>query len=287
VAAPPTIQYTFDEGTGTFAADAGASGTNTGVLVGAAKPAWVPGRTGAGALSFSGNGAYNQTNQSAVQVSSNLIAPLGTTSTLAAWVKTTQTGSNNHQQAPAITGVDQQGTTSDINWGTLNASGQIGIYVGDTGGVYSTSPINDGQWHHVAMTRDATTGQVQLYIDGVLNGSSTLAAATGIKAAQFYLIGALTDRSSAGYVTGANYFNGQLDDVRIYNRVLSALEISQIGSAPSAAGTAANPPCHTDGAGGLSPFASASAVVRSSARAALRISDNAKFPSWHSYGSTR
>src|SRR5205085_6800718 len=84
------------------------------------------------------------------------------------------------------------------------------------------------------------SGQVQLYVDGVLNGSSSLP--TGVKAAQFYLIGALTDRSSAGYVTGANYFNGQLDDVRIYNRVLSASEISQIGTAPSApVGLSASP----------------------------------------------
>ena len=233
VLTPPVIQYQFDEGSGTFAADSGTGGTNTGVLVGTTKPAWVAGRIGTGALSFSGTGAYNQTNQSAVQVSSNLIAPLGTTSTLTAWVNTTQVGSNTHSQAPAITGVDQAGTSSDINWGTLNATGRIGIYVGDTGGVYSTNPVNDGQWHSVAMTRDATTGQVQLYVDGVLNGSSTLD--TGVKAAQFYLIGALTDRSSTGYVTGANYFNGQLDDVRIYNRVLSASEISQIGSAPAAA----------------------------------------------------
>jgi hypothetical protein len=141
-------------------------------------------------------------------------------------------GNSNHQLAPAITGVDQQGTTSDINLGTLNATGRIGIFVGDTGGVYSTNPINDGTWHNVAMTRDSTTGVVQLYIDGVLNGSSTLD--TGLKAAQFYLIGALTDRNSTGNITGANYFNGQLDDVRIYNRVLSAAEISQIGSAPAA-----------------------------------------------------
>jgi hypothetical protein len=228
-----TQLYNFDEGTGTFAADSGSTGANTGVLVGTTKPAWVTGRIGAGALSFSGTGAYNETKQSAVQVTSNLVNPMGKTSTLTAWVNTTQTGSSNHQQAPAITGVDQQGTTGDINWGTLNASGQIGIYVGDTGGVYSASPINDGTWHNVAMTRDSTTGVVQLYIDGVLNGSSTLD--TGFKAAQFYLIGALTDRNSSGNVTGANYFNGQLDDVRIYNRVLSAAEISQIGSAPSAA----------------------------------------------------
>jgi hypothetical protein len=229
---PPTLWYHFDDGTGTFAADSGAAGTNTGVLVGATLPSWVTGRIGTNALQFTGTGAYNQTKQSAVQVTSNMIQPLGTTSTLTAWVKTTQTGSNNHQQAPAITGVDQQGTTSDINWGTLNASGQMGIYVGDTGGVYSTSPINDGNWHSIAMTRDATTGQVQIYVDGALNNSGTFD--TGIKAAQFYLIGALTDRNSSGYVTGANYFNGQLDDIRVYNRVLSSGEISQIGAAPSA-----------------------------------------------------
>jgi hypothetical protein len=227
-----TQLYNFDEGASTFAADSGSTGANTGVLVGTTKPVWVSGRIGSGALSFSGTGAFNQTKQSAVQVTTNLFNPLGKTSTLTAWVKTTQTGNNNHQQAPAITGVDQQGTTGDINWGTLNASGRIGIFVGDTGGVYSTNPINDGTWHNVAMTRDSKTGVVQLYIDGVLNGSSTLD--TGLKAAQFYLIGALTDRNSSGNVTGANYFNGQLDDIRIYNRVLSAAEIAQIGSAPAA-----------------------------------------------------
>jgi hypothetical protein len=226
----PIALYQFDDGAGTIAADS--AGINTGVLVGTTKPAWVAGHAGTGALSFSGNGVYNQTKQSAVQVSSNLVATLGTTSTLTAWVKTTQIGSNIHLQAPAITGVDQAGTTSDINWGTLNASGQIGIYVGDSGGVYSTSPINDGQWHNVAITRAATTGQVQLYIDGVINNSGTLDA--GTKAAQFYLIGALTNRNSSGYVTGANYFNGQLDEVRIYNRVLTAIEIAEIGQPPSA-----------------------------------------------------
>ena len=117
-----TLLYNFDEGTSTFAADSGSTGVNTGVLVGTTPPAWVSGRIGTGALSFSGTGAFNQTKQSAVQVTSNLGHPLGKTSTLTVWVKTTQTGSNNHQQAPAITGVDQQGTTGDINWGTLNAS---------------------------------------------------------------------------------------------------------------------------------------------------------------------
>ncbi len=226
VVSPPVTIYHFDDGSGNFAADS--AGSNTGVLVGATKPQWVAGQVGSGALSFSGNGAYNQTNQSAVQVSSNLVTPLGGTSTFSVWVQTTQIGNNNHQQAPAITGVDQLGTTGDINWGTLDATGRIGIYVGDAGGIYSTNPINDGQWHNVTMTRDATTGAVQLYVDGVLNSSSSFD--TGYKAAQFYLIGALTIRSSAGNVIGATYFNGQLDDIQIYDRVLSARRFNSSAS---------------------------------------------------------
>ena len=85
--------------------------------------------------------------------------------------------------APAITGVEQSGAGNDINWGTLNASGDIGIYVGDSGGIYSTSPINDGQWHNIAMTRNASTGVVQLYIDGKLNATGTFA--TGNLTSQF------------------------------------------------------------------------------------------------------
>ncbi|HVT28060.1 MAG TPA: LamG-like jellyroll fold domain-containing protein, partial [Lacipirellulaceae bacterium] len=230
VATPPVYYYAFDDGSGTFASDS--AGTNTGVLVGATKPQWVAGRLGSSALSFSGNGAYNQTNQSAVQVSSNLVNPLGGTSTFSAWVKTTQTGSNNHSQAPALTGVDQLGSTGDINWGTLNAAGDIGIYVGDSGGIYSTTPINDGQWHNVTMTRDAFTGVVQLYVDGTLNNTGSFDI--GYKAAQFYLVGALTVRNSSGNVVGANYFNGQIDNVQIYNRVLSSTEISALGEPPSA-----------------------------------------------------
>jgi len=45
-------------------------------------------------------------------------------------------------------------------------------------------------------------------------------------------------------------------------------------------------PCQTDGGGGARPFFSASSAARSSERAALRILCSARFPSWHSYGST-
>jgi titin len=228
----PVDLYHFDAGTGTTALDS--AGTNTGTLVGTTLPTWVaPGRVGAAALSFSGTGTYNQTNQSAVQLSSDLSPILGSTSSIDAWIKTTQVGNNTHWQAPAITGVEQASGGNDINWGTLNAAGDIGIYVGDAGGVYSTSPVNDGQWHNVAMTRNATTGVVQLYVDGVSQGTGTYD--TGNKTSQIKFIGALGDVASDGVTpTGANYFNGQIDEVRIYNQVLDPQEINALSLPPAA-----------------------------------------------------
>ena len=207
-ATAPTDLYHFDEGSGTTTADS--AGTNNGTLVGSPLPKWVtPGKVGTAALSFSGDGAYDQTaSESAVKVANDLSPILGSTSTLDVWVKTTQVGNNTHYEAPAITGVEQAGAGNDINWGTINAAGDIGIYVGDSGGIYSTMPLNDGQWHNIAITRDATTGIVQLYVDGVLNGSGTFDI--GNKTSQFFLIGALSVVASNGTTfTGANYFNGE------------------------------------------------------------------------------
>ena len=168
----PVNLYHLDEGTGTSATDS--VGTDTGTLIGSPLPVWTaPGRVGTADLTFNGNGQYNQGGEPALHLASDLSPVLGGTSSLDVWIKTTQTGNNTHWSAPAITGVEQNGGASDINWGTLNAAGDIGIYVGDAGGIYSSSPVNDGAWHNIAMTRNANTGVVQLYVDGVLNASGT------------------------------------------------------------------------------------------------------------------
>ncbi len=223
--------YHFDAGVGTVAVDS-VSGNN-GTLGGTPAPTWVtPGKIGARALSFTGDNTANQAAlESTVTVTNDLSPVLGSTSTLDAWIKTTQVGNATHWLAPAITGVEQAGGANDINWGTLDATGRIGIYVGDSGSVYSTNPINDGQWHNVAMTRDAVTGMIELYVDGVLNGS--LITETGNKTSQFKVIGALSDVDGGGITrTGDNYFNGQLDEVRIYNQVLGAGEIAGLAVIP-------------------------------------------------------
>lgn len=227
----PVNLYHFDEGAGTAAADS--VGGNNGTLIGTAKPGWTAGKIGGSSLSFSGNGQYLQNGQSAVQVGSDLAPTLGGTSSLLFWVKTTQIGSDTHYEAPAVTGVEQRANSNDISWGFLDSIGRIGVSVGDNGSVFSADPINDGQWHHVAMSRDVTSGNVKIYVDGSLDTSINLEG--GSKTSQFRLIGALSDVMGDGTTfEGANFFNGQLDDVQIYNVVIDPAVVAAIALPPAA-----------------------------------------------------
>ncbi len=176
-------------------------------------------------------GTFTSTFESAVQVASDLSPTLGATSSLLYWVKTTQVGNDTHWQAPAVTGVEQSANTNDINWGYLDSKGHVCMAVGDNT-VSSAAVINDGQWHHVGLSRDASAGTVKIYVDGVLNASATLP--TGNKTSSFRLIGALSDVMGDGITfTGGNYFNGQLDDIRIYNLVVDPAVVSSVALPPA------------------------------------------------------
>ena len=89
----------------------------------------------------------------------------------------------------------------------------------------SSRPVNDGQWHHAALTREATLGRLQVFVDGKLS-STTLTGAKGLKTTPFFSIG----RKEA-FPQGAkpvDYFQGVLEEVRFYNRVLSTAEIEAL-----------------------------------------------------------
>lgn len=80
--------------------------------------------------------------------------------------------------------------------------------------VSSTASIDDGMWHHVAASLSGTT--VQLYIDGVADGSGTITV-TSRK----------INRLGKGYQGGlTNAFEGSLDEVRIWNSAVSSTNIS-------------------------------------------------------------
>ena len=74
-------------------------------------------------------------------------------------------------------------------------------------------------WHHLAAVQDIATDQRRIYVDGVLVGSGSPRDSDGV--------GNLV----IGAADGVNeFFQGILDEVRIYNRNLSDSEISLLSS---------------------------------------------------------
>ena len=139
------------------------------------------------------------------------------TASLSFWVKTTQTGDNTAWRAPGVAGVEQSGGTDDIFWGWIDATGRIGISAGDDNASKSNTPINDDVYHHVVLTRDATSGEYKIYIDGILDKSGT--TGTGVIGSTF---------SSLGRIEAGAYFQGFLDEVKIYDRVLSDGQVQRL-----------------------------------------------------------
>jgi parallel beta-helix repeat protein len=88
--------------------------------------------------------------------------------------------------------------------------------------IEGTVTVNDGKWHHVAMTRDADTDNVVIYVDGVSDGSYH--SLIGLTFDDPIIIG--SDAADAdAYSEG---FNGTIDEVRIWNRPFSLNEIKQV-----------------------------------------------------------
>ncbi len=103
----------------------------------------------------------------------------------------------------------------------LDSSERVGFYLDDNSspsGVLSTSSVNDGDWHHVVGVRDS--GTMKLYLDG-----SEIATGTdntgNIDISDPLIIGA--GQAFGGSV--GNFFNGQIDEVAIFDKALTADQI--------------------------------------------------------------
>jgi len=96
-------------------------------------------------------------------------------------------------------------------------------YYPDPGYSYSTySWINNTDWNHVVVSQSGLN--VSIYLNGVVLGSTTNSLEANTTNSYNYI-----GRWHQGYPT--QYFNGFIDDVRIYNRALSAAEIQAIYNA--------------------------------------------------------
>ena len=79
-----------------------------------------------------------------------------------------------------------------------------------------TARIDDGNWHHVAAVFD--NGTVNIYIDGVLDATTTTGATFGSNATRYGFIGIGSEATTYNGTTGPNdEYNGEMDEFRIWN----------------------------------------------------------------------
>ncbi|MFC1497100.1 LamG-like jellyroll fold domain-containing protein [Verrucomicrobiota bacterium] len=106
---------------------------------------------------------------------------------------------------------------------------QFGVFHADESAnvMRSTAPIGayEGQWVHLVGTYDGSeaTNGVNVYINGVLQNS-----ATNIATGSYTGMSNTTAALFLGYNLVSGYLDGKLDDVRVYNRALSAGEVAQL-----------------------------------------------------------
>jgi concanavalin A-like lectin/glucanase superfamily protein len=183
---------------------------------------------------FSGYLAGNST--TTMQVTSPLLAPPQLT--LLAWIK--QSGYPGLLRYIAGRGNDGptcSGSSYALYTGYSAVAG-LHFYVRQPDaaatGVLSDSPpdsaVFDGNWHLVAGTFDGAN--IHLYVDGVEVGSPKPASGIGygspITDPSFYVDGYPPQAACLG----ASDFPGLIDEVRVYNRALTATELQRLAAAP-------------------------------------------------------
>jgi hypothetical protein len=210
----PTLvgHWTLNEAGGAVAADS--AGDNYGTLAG--NPVWAPidGRVD-GALGFDGDGDYVNCGHDTVFNIRNAI-------TVSAWVKVEAFTTG--WQAIVTKGDSAwrlQGVGADDMPGTLEfaCSGVMVPYT-EWGNILGNVRVDDGQWHHAAGIYDGWT--MSLYIDGVLDVTSVASGQIGVNAYDV-LIGENAERPG-------RFWQGQTDDVRVYNYALTPDEIADLAN---------------------------------------------------------
>ena len=92
-----------------------------------------------------------------------------------------------------------------------------------TGSIQSPHPIDTSRWHHVAVVFDSTN--YRLYIDGIEVSTSNGNAPSSNNRKS--IIGAM-DQTGSPPNKPVNYFNGWLDEIRIWNKAITVAQIRQM-----------------------------------------------------------
>jgi len=205
--------WSFDEGDGTIARDASGN-NNHGTLTNG--PQWTKGKNGT-ALQFDGKDDY-------VNIVSDPSLILASGGSAEAWVKI---GSFSSGFDNAILMKGDGASWSNLHYALLENTGGNKIiftvsdgtnFLGSSGP--QTPTLTANRWYHIIATWD--NNQKCIYLDGVLSQcvSSAIMPKDTILSCSTNI-----GRAYHAGVLSTYYFNGSIDNIRIYNRALTEAEV--------------------------------------------------------------
>jgi hypothetical protein len=231
--------WNLDQGSGTTANDSSGNGNN-GTLKSisgqsADLPQWVTGSNiaaGTGALSFDGQGKVDVGTMSALNGA--------TTASWSFWVRPSA-------QITAFTSFlskyNTGGGSGTQSWfiGTGNGSGtggnnNVAIWFSSNTVAWNKSGnlLFPGTWYHIVVLYNGAQKSVQLYINNTLQN-------LGVQGIPSALPTVSTEAYIGSTANNVSSYNGIIDDVRVYNRVLSTQDIQSLYQLGTGAGASVTP----------------------------------------------
>jgi subtilisin-like proprotein convertase family protein len=208
-ASPPGLvaAYGFNEGLGTTVGDASGNG-NLGTIIG---PTWTAAGKYGNALTFNGVNGW-------VLINDAPSLRLTNGETLEAWVYPFSippvgcSGVNCSFMDVVMKDSDRYYVLASSDNNQKPEAG--GIFAAGKHIIYAPSPLATNTWTHLAVTYDST--MIRFYVNGSLVASAPETALITASTSPLFI---------GGDQTMGQYFNGRIDEVRVYNRGLSAAEI--------------------------------------------------------------
>jgi len=162
--------------------------------------------------SFNGSSSY---------ISTSYIVPASTPASISSWFNTSSTGNYRTLFSDAPSNGAAVNTRMQIYFTPTNT---FDVIIGNNSGYWigssnSIASYIDGNWHNLIATYNGT--DVKVYIDGSLFQSFTSTISFGTAGNQSLVLG------KAG-LNNVNYWNGSIDQVRIFNKALSAGEVTTL-----------------------------------------------------------
>jgi len=216
VSANPYANWKFDETNGTTVHDC--AGTHDGAVYG--NPTWTTGKSN-GALNFDGNGDY-------VQVGSNNASPLiptGSKFTITCWVNPA-----NVSTTQAVYGYYSDNSGAYWAYSLFIASGDFRFIMGNGTTNQSFNDLDAGHnlaagtWYHLAVVFDGTN--IISYVNGQFAKQTAVTlSGTYPKAGT---VGTFRELIGGAYGGTSWSYNGKIDDLRVWRRALSGVEVENV-----------------------------------------------------------